>query len=237
LCVLDIKLTRHTAYPCLLLSPSHPWSPSLPLQAFPPSSRSVSLPAFPSLSLARSLARSLTISSLPPPSPSVSHSFALSISLSISLHKFSSSLHAYSPSACVPSHGQPYSCLEGPATRVFYYATHSHTLMQPIYKGGNKLKTDPASYRGAYFSSALAKLLEGILLHRLTQYTEAHDTLTANQLGTRPGRQIHDAIQHNWTKAESPTYVAFLDSSIAYPSVHSGRLAALLCQFDFLGKM
>jgi hypothetical protein len=26
--------------------------------------------------------------------------------------------------------------------------------MQPIYKGGNKLKTDPASYRGIYLSSA-----------------------------------------------------------------------------------
>ena len=80
------------------------------------------------------------------------------------------------------------------------------SLMQPIYKGGNKLKTDPASYRGIYLSSALAKLLEGLLLHRLTQYTEAHDTLTPNQLGTRPGRQAHDAIysllaiiQRNWT--------------------------------------
>jgi hypothetical protein len=66
--------------------------------------------------------------------------------------------------------------------------------MKPIYKGGNKLKTDPASYRGIYLSSALAKLFEGLLLHRLTQYTEAHDTLTPNQLGTRPGRQTHDAI-------------------------------------------
>jgi len=50
------------------------------------------------------------------------------------------------------------------------------SLIQPIYKGGNKLKTDPASYRGIYLSSALAKLFEGLLLHRLTQYTEAHDT-------------------------------------------------------------
>jgi len=109
--------------------------------------------------------------------------------------------------------------------------------MQPLYKGGNKLKTDPTSYRGIYFSSALAKLLEGILLHRLTQYTEVHDTLIANQLGIRLARQIHDAIQHNWAKAESRTYVAFLDSSIAYQSVHSGRLAARLYQFDIFGKI
>jgi hypothetical protein len=44
------------------------------------------------------------------------------------------------------------------------------SLMQPVYKGGNKLKTDPASCRGIYLSSALAKTFEGILLHRLTQY-------------------------------------------------------------------
>ena len=118
------------------------------------------------------------------------------------------------------------------------------SLMQPIYKGGNKLKTDPASYRGIYLSSALAKLFEGILLSRLTQYTEVHETLTANQLGTRPGRQTHDAIysllaiiQRNWTLSDSPTYVAFLDYSTAYPSVHRGRLAVLLYQFNIVGKM
>ncbi len=94
--------------------------------------------------------------------------------------------------------------------------------MQPIYKGWNKLKTDPASYRGIYLSSALAKLFEGILLSRLTQYTEVHETLTVNQLGTRPGRQTHDVIysllaiiQRNWTLSDSPTYVAFLDYSAA----------------------
>jgi len=116
--------------------------------------------------------------------------------------------------------------------------------MQPIYKDGNKLKTDPASYRGIYLSSALAKLFEGLLLHRLTQYTEAHETLTPNQLGTRPGRQTHDAIysllpiiQSNWTLRDSPTYVAFLDYSTAYQSVHRGRLAVMLHQFKIVGKM
>ena len=104
--------------------------------------------------------------------------------------------------------------------------------------------TDPASYRGIYLSSALAKLFEGLLLHRLTQYTEAHDTLTPNQLGTRPGQQTHDAIysllviiQRNWTLLQSPTYVEFLDYSTAYPSVHRGSLAVLLHQFNIVGKM
>ena len=52
--------------------------------------------------------------------------------------------------------------------------------MQPIYKGGNKSRADPASYRGIYLSSALAKLFEGILISRLTKFTETHNTLTEN---------------------------------------------------------
>jgi len=45
-------------------------------------------------------------------------------------------------------------------------------LMQPIYKDGKKPKPDPASYRWIHLSSALAKLFEGIIIKRLTQYTE-----------------------------------------------------------------
>jgi hypothetical protein len=47
------------------------------------------------------------------------------------------------------------------------------SLLQPIYQGVNKLQTDPASYSGIYLGSALAKLFEGIHLHRLTQHTTA----------------------------------------------------------------
>jgi len=68
------------------------------------------------------------------------------------------------------------------------------SLMQPIYKGGDKPKADPASYRGTYLNSALAKLFERILISRLTKFTETHSALTKNQLGTRRGRQIHDVI-------------------------------------------
>ena len=73
------------------------------------------------------------------------------------------------------------------------------SLLQPIHKGKDakgqeKDRLDPASYRGIYLSSAVAKLYEGLLIARITQYTEKHNTLTDNQIGTRPRRQIHDAI-------------------------------------------
>jgi len=101
------------------------------------------------------------------------------------------------------------------------------SLIQPIYKGGDNPRADPLSYRGIYLSSALPKLFEGILISRLTKFTETHNTLTGNQLGTRPGRQIHDTIycllsliQYNISQRGLATYVAFCDVSTASPSIH-----------------
>ena len=115
------------------------------------------------------------------------------------------------------------------------------SLMQPIYKGDGKARSDPASYRGIYLSSALAKFFEGILISRLTKFTEAQNTLTENQLGTRPQRQIHDAIycllsiiQYNKSKG-LPTYVAFCDYSTAFPSIHRGKLLSLLFKYNIVG--
>ena len=118
------------------------------------------------------------------------------------------------------------------------------SLMQPIYKDGNKSKADPASYRGIYLSSALAKLFEGILISRLTKFTEAHSALTENQLGTRPSRQIHDAIycllsiiQYIKPQEGLATYVAFCDFSTAFPSIHRGNLLSLLCKENIVWRM
>ena len=68
--------------------------------------------------------------------------------------------------------------------------------VQPIYKGHDKDKTDPASYRDKYprVNDTLAKLFEGLLLARVTTHTESNNTLTSNQLGTKPCTQTHDAI-------------------------------------------
>jgi len=56
------------------------------------------------------------------------------------------------------------------------------SLMQPIYKGHDKDKTDPASYRGKYAKDTLAKLFEGLLLARHTTLTELDNTLTSTNL-------------------------------------------------------
>jgi len=118
------------------------------------------------------------------------------------------------------------------------------SLLQPIYKGHNKDKTDPASYRGIYLNDTLAKLFEGLLISRLTTHTELLNTLTLNQLRTKPDTQTHDSIyslfaiiQHNKYTLETPTYVAFIDYSTAYPSVHCDGLSFTLLKNDTRGNM
>ena len=69
------------------------------------------------------------------------------------------------------------------------------SLIQPICKGHDKDKTDPASCRGKCLNDTLDKLFEGLLLARLTTHTEVDNTLTSNQLGTKPCTQTHDAIK------------------------------------------
>jgi len=103
-------------------------------------------------------------------------------------------------------------------------------LMQPIYKGGDKSKAEPTSYRGIYLGSALAKLFEGIRISWMTKFTETQSTLTKNQVGTRSGRQIHDAIycllsiiQYNISQKDVATCVAFCDFSTATVPKHPPR--------------
>jgi len=118
------------------------------------------------------------------------------------------------------------------------------SLLKPIYKGHNKDETDPASYRGIYLNDTLARLFEGLLISRLTTHTELLNTLTYNQLGTKPNTQTHDAIyalfaiiQHNKCTLGKPTYVAFIDYSTTYPSVHCDGLSSTLLKNDIRGNM
>jgi len=90
----------------------------------------------------------------------------------------------------------------------------------------------------------LAKLFQGLLLARLTTHTELDNTLTSNQLGTKPCTQTHDAIysliftiQYNKYTLQKPTYLAFVDYSTACPSVHRDRLSSSLLHNGIVGHM
>jgi len=90
----------------------------------------------------------------------------------------------------------------------------------------------------------LAKFCEGLLLARLITHTELDNTLTSNQRCTKSCAQTHDAIyslistiQYNKYTIQKPTYVAFVDYSTAYPSVHRDRLSSILLHNDIVGHM
>ena len=95
-----------------------------------------------------------------------------------------------------------------------------------------------------YISQRHPKLFEGLLISRLTTHTELLNTLTHNQLGTKSNTQTHDAvyslsaiIHHNKCTLKKPTYVAFIDYSTAYPSVHLDGLSSTLLKNDIRDNM
>jgi len=68
-----------------------------------------------------------------------------------------------------------------------------HWCSQSTRVGTNRGQTQHHTV-AFYLSSSQAKLVEDILICRLTKFTETHNTLTENHFGTRPDRQIHDTI-------------------------------------------
>ena len=88
------------------------------------------------------------------------------------------------------------------------------------------------SYGDIYLNDNLATLFEGLLLARLTTHIELDNTLTSNQRDIKLRTQTLDAIyslistiQYNKYTIQKPTYVAFVDYSTAYPSMHRDRLS------------
>lgn len=61
---------------------------------------------------------------------------------------------------------------------------------------------DPSSYRPICLLDTLGKLLERIILNRLTKYTESEHGLAARQFGFRKGRSTVDAIRKVVEKAD-----------------------------------
>jgi len=95
-----------------------------------------------------------------------------------------------------------------------------------------------------HLNDTLVTLFEGLLLVRLTTHTELGNTLTSNQLGTKPCTRTLDAIysliftiQYNKYTLQKPTYVVFVDYSTPYPSVHQDRLSSIFLHNDIVGHM
>ena len=106
----------------------------------------------------------------------------------------------------------------------------------PIYKGGNKDKANPASYRGITLTSTLSKLFEKLLLERIESYvnTVNPDFPHKLQSGFRRGHGATTAVHilketiSHYVERDSNVYACFLDNEKAFDRIwHNGLLYKL----------
>ena len=64
------------------------------------------------------------------------------------------------------------------------------SILSPIYKGGNKLKSDPLSYRPVALISSPCKIFSAIMNERLITYFEEHSIITEEQNGFRKNGHV-----------------------------------------------
>ena len=99
----------------------------------------------------------------------------------------------------------------------------SYGEITTIFKNKGSL-SDPSKYRGITLSSILTKILVKIILHRILNVYDC--SLNEGQMGFRPNRGTNDGtycikrVQQWATKQQRQIYVAMVDLSAAFDTVH-----------------
>ncbi|CAG2247073.1 unnamed protein product [Mytilus edulis] len=122
---------------------------------------------------------------------------------------------------------------------------YRHGIIIPLYKGNNKDKSNPNSYRAIVLTSVFGKLHDKTVLHRINKMLTAldntfHDPL---QFGFVPE---HGAISALYTlkecinvfmKSKSKLYVGFLDNEKAFDKIWHDGLFLKLKEIGVTGKL
>ena len=113
-------------------------------------------------------------------------------------------------------------------------------LLVPIYKGGDKSKTSPSSYRPVSLLSCVYKVFENILKSRIQieeNFPSPQQQGFQKTLGCLTASfNLHETIYHNLEMC-SRIYVAFLDSSNAFDTVWRKGLMYKLSKLGINGKI
>jgi hypothetical protein len=135
------------------------------------------------------------------------------------------------------SHMENMSLLAGVFSSAFKTA-----IIHPVYKGGGKAWSDPASYRPVAILCAMSKVLETVAKEDLEAFMKADDTLPTLQHGFQKGRSCttalataHAAGVSAKAKAKVVAVVGF-DLSAAFDSVAREDLLPKMSAVGIGGK-
>ena len=98
-------------------------------------------------------------------------------------------------------------------------------ILSPIYKGGNKQKSDPLSYRPVALISNPCKIFSAIMNERLITYLEERPVITEEQSGFRKKRSCYDhvfvlsSVLRSQILKKKSTFCCFVDFAKAFDSV------------------
>ncbi|KAK6186686.1 hypothetical protein SNE40_005971 [Patella caerulea] len=109
-----------------------------------------------------------------------------------------------------------------------------HSVIVPLFKGGNKPRSNPNSYRGISLTPTIGKLFEKLLETRLSSLHPSSAFPNKQQVAYQKGlSSLHASFNlqetvHYYQARSNSVYVAFLDSTKAFDCVwHDGLLYKL----------
>ncbi|CAG2245958.1 unnamed protein product [Mytilus edulis] len=114
------------------------------------------------------------------------------------------------------------------------------SVIIPLFKGGNKDKTDPNSFRGISLTSCISKIFEKILVPHLEplQQNFPHPTQMAYQkllCSTHASFTMQEMIRH-YIERNSKVIVVLMDSMKAFDSLWHDALLLKLKEYGVCGK-
>ena len=102
-----------------------------------------------------------------------------------------------------------------------YPTMFKNAIVIPVFKGGRKDRSDPASYRPVSVLPALSKVLEAIVVNQFTAYLDEHNLLPPGQHGFRRRHSTVSALVSSiqkWT-AKKGAAIASFDYSAAFDTI------------------
>ncbi len=115
-------------------------------------------------------------------------------------------------------------------------------LLTMLYKKGDKY--NPLNYRGIVLVSAMKKLYEGLIRHRLQHHNKSTQCNHTIQHGFTPEHNLEECVftlrhiiaaQHETGK--QPTYVAFINFATAFPSTCRPALWQIMHKKGIIGRI